>query len=134
MSAATKTLIPRDTSALPVLSFDQYQRLKVDGTTRLGRLIEQTIPFALRTHRQYLGNEGMPLAEIVALASIVEPQLFERRTLAIDLEVEGRLTTGMTLFDRRPRSGARPNIDVLTTVDRQGVIDYFIRRIRDAHT
>ena len=38
-SLATKTLVPLDASRQVVLSFDQYDRLKIDATTRLGRLV-----------------------------------------------------------------------------------------------
>ncbi|MEZ6057153.1 MAG: nucleoside hydrolase [Planctomycetaceae bacterium] len=132
LAAATKTIIPRDISSRPILSFDLYQRQKIERTTRLGRLIEETVPFALRTHRQYLGTEGVPLAGIVAIASLIEPKLFERTTLPVDVVTQTGPAYGMTLFDRRPRTSARPNIDLLTHADWQGVIDFFIRRLRPA--
>jgi len=129
-SASTKTIVPLDVSLDVVFSFDQYQRLGIDATTRLGHLVEQTLPFALRAHRQYLGMEGVPLQAITALCAIVEPHLFKRRPLSVEVEVTGTHTRGSTLFDSRPRTDVQPNIDVLTSVDSQGVIDYFTRRLR----
>ncbi|MCA9053916.1 MAG: nucleoside hydrolase [Planctomycetaceae bacterium] len=128
----TKTIAPLDVTTRVVLSFDQYDRLKIDGTTRLGRLIEQTAPFALRAHRKHLGQEGWPLSEAVALASIARPRLFERRRLPVAVEQQGRLTTGMTIFDRRKKAPPSTSIDVLTSVDTQGVLDYLAEHLKEA--
>lgn len=129
-SLCTKTLIPMDVSHQVILSFDQYDRWKIDPTTRIGRFIEQTIPFALRSHRQYLGTEGLVLPEVAALVAALEPRLFERRSVPVDVETTGGLTRGLTLFDRRKKSPRQPNCDVLTQVDVQGVLDYLTQRLR----
>ncbi|MBC8114586.1 MAG: hypothetical protein H7062_09425 [Candidatus Saccharimonas sp.] len=44
--------------------------------------------------------------------------------MAIDVETDGELTRGMTVFDRRSKPSWRGNIDVLQEVDAQGVLDY----------
>ena len=121
---ATKTLVPLDASQRAVLTFEQYDRLGLSDETAIGRLLQQLMPFALRAHHQHLGVEGMLLAEVTALASIAKPQQFQRTTMALDVEVEGELTRGMTVFDRRPNPAWRKNIDVLGDVDPQGVLDY----------
>ncbi|MEZ6068402.1 MAG: nucleoside hydrolase [Planctomycetaceae bacterium] len=129
-SLATKTLVPLDVTRRAMLSFDQFNRIKVDETTRLGRLIQQTIPFALRSHRQYLGEEGLTLHEVAALVSIVRPHLFERRRYPIEVEVNSELTRGLTILDRRKKSPRSANIDVLVDIDPQGVIDYLAEQLR----
>ncbi len=121
---ATKTLVPLDASQRAVLTFEQYDRLGLSDATASGRLLQQLMPFALRAHHQHLGVEGMLLAEVTALASIARPQQFQRATMAVDVEVDGELTRGMTVFDRRPNPAWRKNIDVLSDVDPQGVLDY----------
>lgn len=128
----TKTIVPLDVTNRPVLSFDQYDRLKIEPTTRLGRLVDQTLPFALRAHREHLGQEGLPLREVAAVAAIARPRLFERRALHVAVEPRGTLTRGMTVFDRRKKSPHSANCDVLTEVDSQGVLDYLAEQLRDA--
>jgi inosine-uridine nucleoside N-ribohydrolase len=128
----TKTIVPLDVTTRAVLSFDQYDRLKIDPDTRLGRLIEQTIPFSLRAHRQHLGQEGVPLQEATALAAITRPQLFDRRRFSLGVEDRGRLTRGATIIDRRKKSPYAANIDVLLHVDPQGVLDYLASQLKDA--
>ncbi len=121
---ATKTLVPLDVSQRTMLTFEQFHRLNLTDETRCGHLLRQLIPFALRAHHQHLGVEGIWLPELTALASIARPKLFQRTTMAIDVETEGKLTRGMTVFDRRSKPSWRGNIDVLHEVDTQGVLDY----------
>ncbi|MBS0203374.1 MAG: nucleoside hydrolase [Planctomycetes bacterium] len=121
---ATKTLVPLDASQRTILTFEQYDRLGLTEETPHGRLLHQLIPFALRAHHQHLGMEGMLLAEVTALVAVARPQQFQRTTMAVDVEIEGELTRGMTVFDRRANPTWRKNIDVLSDVEPQGVLDY----------
>lgn len=130
-SPATKTLVPYDTSQKVTLTYAHYARLNVDDRTRVGRILERTLPYAFRAYHEHLGVEGIPLPEVVALASIVHPRLFHRRSMSVDVETQGELTRGMTVFDRRRRSPASANIDVLSEVDAQGILDYITRTLRD---
>lgn len=129
---ATKTLLPLEVARRMMLSFDQYQRWDLKSTSRLGRLMEETLPFALRASRQHLGLEGVMLPELVALAAVTQPQLFERQAMNVDVELSGELTRGVTVFDRRRVNAWQTNLDVLTDVDVQGVLDYVSRLIRAA--
>ena len=131
-SPANKTLVPLDTSTKFGLSFDQYSQLDVDEFSRLGRLLDSLIPFALRASRSQLGREGMPLPEVVAVASISHNELFEQTPMVVDVETIGTLTRGMTVFDRRGLPHWKENIEVLTDVDSLGVMDYMLRLIRSA--
>lgn len=128
----TKTLVPLDVSRQLMVSFDQYQRWEPCGVSRLRQLLEWTLPFALRSSRQHLGIEGVRLPGIVALCAITQPHLFQREPMCVDVELSGELTRGMTVFDRRGVGKWQTNIEVLTGVDIQGVLDYMTRVIRSA--
>ena len=121
---ATKTLVPLDVSQRTTLTFEQFDRLGLTDETPVGRLLLQLMPFALRAHHQHLGVEGMRLAEVTALAAVARPGLFHRSTMAVDVELDGELTRGMTVFDRRAKPEWRHNIDVLHEVDSRGILDY----------
>lgn len=121
---ATKTLVPLDVSQRAMLTFEQFHRMSLSDDTRSGHLLRQLISFALRAHHQHLGVEGMWLPELTALACLSRPKDFHRSTMALDVELEGRLTRGMTVFDRRSIPSWRGNIDVVHDVDPQGVLDY----------
>ncbi len=129
-SPATKTLVPLDICQKVVLTFEQYGRVKPPEGSPTGELLERLLPFAFRAHHQFLGLEGVALNELVALAAISQPRLFESEPMAVDVETSGELTRGMTVFDRRGIPNWQTNIDVLTEVDAQGVLDYFSRILR----
>jgi len=128
----TKSLVPLDVSRQLMVSFDQYQRWEPFGVSRLRQLLEWTLPFALRASRQHLGLEGVRLPGVVALCAITQPQLFQREPMCVDVELSGELTRGMTVFDRRGIAKWQTNIEVVTGVDIQGVLDYMTRIIRTA--
>ena len=132
-SPATKTLVPLDVCRKVVLTFEQYDRVKPDESSATGQLLAQLLPYAFRAHHQYLGLEGVALNELVALAAISQPRLFETHAMAVDVETSGELTRGMTVFDRRGIPNWQTNIDVLTGVDAQGVLDYFARVLRGSN-
>jgi len=82
------------------------------------------LPFYFRAHRQFLGMEGIWLREVVALATLSRPDLCRRQPMLVDVEVNGTLTCGMTVVERRPQFAARANASVALDVDAQGVVDY----------
>jgi len=125
LSPATKTLVPLDVSRRVVLTLETLKRLPSQHT-RAGGFLQQLLSYSFRAHHQYLGVEGIPLPEIVALAAISRPQLFRTEMMTIDVEVRGHLTQGMTVFDRRPSRVRTANIEVVTDVDAQGVLDYLV--------
>lgn len=125
---ATKVLVPLDVTQRVALTYDQFDRLEAGG--RLVRFLSQLLPFAFRAHHEQLGLEGIRLAELAALCAVVRPRLFARETMAVDVETVGELTRGMTVFDRRGVQRWQNNIEVLTDVDVQGVLDYFNAIVR----
>jgi inosine-uridine nucleoside N-ribohydrolase len=124
MSPATKTLVPLDVTSRAVLTFDQSNRVPTDSFSPVGQLVGGLLSYSLRAYHQHLGLEGIRLHEVVALAAISQPRLFERRAMAMEIETRGELTRGMTVFDRRGVPQWQTNIDVLTELDVQGVVDY----------
>jgi inosine-uridine nucleoside N-ribohydrolase len=131
-SSTMKSIVPRDVSHKVMLTFDQLDRCELSESTRCGELLRHLLPFSLRAHRQHLGVEGIWLPEVTALAAISQPRLFKRLTFAMDVETEGRLTRGMTVFDRRQRPAWHKNVEALLDVDTQGVLDYFTQMLKRA--
>lgn len=126
-----KTLVPLDISTQASLTFEQFDRLSQTSPDSLRWFFDELLPFSLRAHREQLGQEGLPLREVTALASIAEPRHFRGETMSIDIEPEGELTRGTAVFDRRGIPHWQQNIEVLTSVDTQGVLDYLARILRE---
>jgi purine nucleosidase len=130
-SKTTKTLIPLDVTGQVVLTFDLLDQLP-DEFSPVGGLLRRILPYSFRTHRQLFGLEGTYLHDPVALMALLEANLFETERLAGDVEVQGELTLGATVFDRRLAPQWRPNLDVATSVDTPGVIAAIMRGLKQA--
>lgn len=129
-SRTTISMLPLDVVESVHLTLDQSQRICPDENTRLGRLLSLLLPFYFRSHRQHLGREVICVGELAALAAVTARRFFERDRMRVDVETSGELTTGMTVFDRRGVAHHETNVDVLSEVDSQGVVDHFARLAR----
>jgi purine nucleosidase len=125
-SPMTKTLIPLDITNQIILTYDLLGKLP-DEASRAGRFLRRILPFYFRSHRQYLGLEGIYVHDVVALAFALRPELFEIEMVAADVELAGELTSGETVFDRRRVPEWRPNLAVATSVNVEGVVDYIVQ-------
>lgn len=130
-SLTTKTLIPLDVTTQVALGFDLLDQLP-DETTKAGRFLRRILPHSYRVYRQALGLESIYLHDAVALAAATHPELFELEEMAGDVEVGGYLTTGATVFDRRPVVEWRRNMDVAMHVDAAAIKDYILRGLQQA--
>lgn len=115
-SPITKTLVPLDITRKLMFSFDLVDRLPREET-RAGSLLQHVVPFAFRAYRQMLGLEGIHIHDAVAFIAALQPELFRTQEMAGDVETQGELTRGMTVFDRRPRRDWRFNMDVVVDLD-----------------
>ncbi len=128
-SPEAKTLVPLDTANAATITYENFNRIAV-GSSRAARFIHQLLPYYFRAHHQFLGVEGIWLREVVALAAVVRPSLFRLQPLQVDVEVQGELTRGMTVFERRAHLSAKSNAAVALDVDAQGVVDYMTRLLQ----
>jgi inosine-uridine nucleoside N-ribohydrolase len=128
-SPEAKTLVPLDTTNAVAITYENFSRIAV-GSCRAGSLIHQLLAYSFRAHHQFLGVEGIWLREVVALAAVVRPALFRLQPLQVDVEVQGELTRGMTVFDRRAHLSGKSNATVAIDVDSQGVIGYMTRLLQ----
>lgn len=129
---ATKTLVPLDVGAKTTLTFNHVQQLELPDDTIAGRLVRSLLSYGLRACHQYCGIEGFNFPEAAAIAAVSRPSLFVRQAMSVDVETDGHLTRGMTVFDRRANAMKtwRPNLDVLTDVNAQGLHDYVMALLR----
>ena len=130
-SRSTKTLIPLDVTNRVVLTFDFLNQLP-DETTRVGRLLRRIIPPAFRAYRQESGIEGIHAHDSVTLLAVLHPELFVTQEMAGDVETEGDLTVGATIFDRRRIPAWRRNMEVAMDLDPAKVTQQIIRCLEEA--
>ncbi len=130
-SRMTKTLVPLDVSRQLTFSFDLLEQLPKD-ISRAGKVLRKILPHAFRAQRQILGREDIQLTSVVPIVMLTNPELFETHAQALDIECEGTLTTGMTVFDRRPVPEWRNNIEVAQSMDVTSVRDCVLRSLQHA--
>lgn len=127
----TKTLVPLDVSEQIVFDYDLLDKLPSE-TTAAGRFLRQILPFAFRSHRQLFGHEGIFLHDAVALTMVRHPEWFTTENMSVDVETQGQLTRGATVFDRRRPRKWRPNVEAATQVEAEEVADWVIRCLQQA--
>lgn len=124
---ATKTLVPLDVCNRVIMTYELFNRFKDVASSRLHWFCTELLPFALTAHHEQLGLEGVPLREIAALVVVTQHRLIESRPMLIDVETEGEITRGVTVCDRRRASRKQANVEVVQSLDLQGVLDYVLQ-------
>jgi len=125
-SLSTKTLVPLDVTNRIELSYDLFNKLP-DESTRVGKLLRTLLPPAFRGYRQQFGLEGIHVHDTVTLMAVMHPDLFTAKPMAGDVETQGELTLGATIFDRRRAPAWRHNMEVVTDMHKDAVIEAILR-------
>jgi len=125
-SQITKTLIPIDVTSRVTMNLDLLEKIP-NGDSPCGGLLHKLLPGAFRAYRQQLGMEGIHLHDTVAIVAALRPELFTIERMHGDVETEGTLTYGATVFDRRRRPESQPNMDVAVDMDAAAVTDCIVR-------
>lgn len=125
-SHVTKTVIPVDLTRQLIFNYGFLDKLP-NESSRPGALLRKILPGAFRVYHERLGLEGIYAHDPVAIVAAVHPELFTTQQLWGDVETEGVLTHGATIFDRRHRPENQPNMDVTVEMDCSGVMDCILR-------
>lgn len=130
-SRITKSLVPLDVTTQ--VKFDLgFLDMLPERYCRVGDFLRQILPYAYRTYRQQLGQEHINLNDAVGLLALLEPELFQFDSMAGQVETDGHLTRGVTVFDRRPVREWNNNMEVARSVRVEEMIPVITRRLADA--
>lgn len=113
-SPLAKTLVPLDVASEFIFSFEELNRFNFAAAGSLGELFKKLVTCFLRANHTHLGVEGVSLSELVALAAVLEPAQLTTEMRHVDVECQGDLTRGMTVIDRRMRSDAMADVEIVT--------------------
>jgi len=127
-SPSTKTLVPLDVTNRVELSYDLFNKLPPEST-RVGRLLRLLLPRAFRGYRQQFGLEGIHVHDTVTLMAVVHPELFTTRPMAGDVETQGEITLGATVFDRRRVPAWKHNMEVAVDMRKDALIETIINEL-----
>lgn len=130
-SATTKTLVPLDVTRQVKFGMDLIGELP-DEHSLAGGFLRKLLTHSFRTYRMVYAQESICLHAAVAIIAAIHPELFDAKELSGDVETHGELTSGATIFDRRPENRGRAtpaNMEVLLDVDAAAVRDTVVRTL-----
>ena len=116
-------LLPLDVTRKLVLAPSDLTRLPGLGS-RTGRFLKQIVPHGIAPTASLYGVEGVYLQDVFGVVAVAQPAALTTRPIAVDVETRGELTRGMSVFDVRWSSTAKPNAEVATAVDVLAVRQY----------
>jgi inosine-uridine nucleoside N-ribohydrolase len=115
-SSVTKTVVPLDITRQVTFGLEEIDQLP-DDKSPIGSLLRQLLPSLFRAYRQQIGLESVNLNDAVALLAATHSDLFETQEMEGMVETAGEITRGVTVFDRRPGSLSRSDMEVAVKID-----------------
>lgn len=97
--------------------------------TAVGHAVASWTDFFERFDMAKYGSEGAPLHDPCVIAYLLRPGLFSGRHVNVEIEVDGRYTTGMTVADWWRVSGRPANAMFMGDVDADGFYALLTERI-----
>jgi purine nucleosidase len=108
-------------------------RARVDGFRalpgRVGPAVASWTDFFERFDKEKYGSEGAPLHDPCTVAWLLRPDLFTGRHINVEIELEGRLTLGMTVADWWRVTGRTPNATFIGGIDAEGFYALLTERL-----
>src|SRR5277367_5702934 len=93
---------------------------RCDGLPRapaLSRFLEDSARYYFELMEKRYGSRHLVMHDPLAIAAAIDPSLVQTKPVAVDVEIAGELTSGMTLADWRGVWKRAPNAEVATEVD-----------------
>ena len=124
-------------SDVTIVPLDMMRKALYAPTDLLGEATElspayhflrQVIPFGVAATSHLYGIEGFHLKDVLGVIAVALPEAMHTRRMRVDVETQGELTRGMSVFDRRTWEKVMPNVDVAVEVETKEVREY-IRRV-----
>jgi purine nucleosidase len=115
------------------LTPDHLARLRaaaaVPADDALLRFVDDALRFYMEFHSRYDGFYGAFIHDALAVAVALEPALGRSEALRVEVELEGRWTSGETVTDWRRTWGRPANLDIVVGADIGAFFERFIERL-----
>src|SRR5829696_5478398 len=93
------------------------------------RYVADALRFYMEFHARYDGFYGAFIHDALAVAAALDPSLVRTLPVAVDVELDGTLTTGETVADWRGVWAKPPNVDVAIEADAPEFLRRFVERV-----
>ncbi len=125
-STVPTMLVPLDLMRKTLFSPRELMELP-SGESRACQLLRKIVPFGIAATAQQYRIEGFHLKDVLGVAAVALPQAFKTKPVPVEVETRGDLTRGMSVFDFRSHTSAKPNVELATDVDMKAVRGYMER-------
>ena len=127
-SGVPLTVLPLDVTNKALTSRPWVEAVRGLGT-RQGDAVAGWTCFYERSRKQSHRGDGAPLHDPCAVAWLIRPELFTGSRINVEIETQGRFTSGMTVADLRGVTGREPNCLFITDVDAPALFDLLLERL-----
>lgn len=117
-AGANVTLVGMDVTMTTLLSTDMMAEISREGDHAAQTLMQITQFYVDAYKTMYPGIQGCGLHDPLAVAVAVDPSMVGLERMYVDIELNGELTRGSTVADRRRTAIPFHNANVAMTVDR----------------
>jgi len=121
------TMVGLDLTHQALATSEVRQRFSALDSTA-GQFVVDILDFFAGSYRADQGFDAPPVHDPCAVARVIDPSVMTVQPAHVQIELAGRLTTGMTVTDFRGRNGAALDTDVAVTLD----VDRFWNLVVDA--
>ncbi len=123
------TMCGLDVTHKAIITYKDCERFRSIGT-KTGVLVAELLDFFVKFHDENFDFGGSPLHDPCAVAWLINPSLFESRLCHVDIETQGKYTTGATVVDYWNVLKKEKNAEVLFDIDREGFIDLIAASVK----
>ena len=99
------------------------------GDSPIVRVVADALRFYFEFHSRYDGFHGAFIHDALAVAVAIDPSLARTAALAVEVELEGRWTTGETVADWRRAWDREPDVEVAVEADIEAFFERFVERV-----
>ena len=100
--------------------------------TRLSQFICDISGVYMDFHKEYYGISGCHIHDLLAVGVAIDPGFVETEDIYVQVETQGKITSGMTVADLRPARlrDSEPNVRICVNVDADRFLTLFLNAIK----
>ena len=91
--------------------------------------VRDALRFYFEFHSKYDGFYGAFIHDALVVAAALDPDIARTEALTVEVELEGRWTTGETVTDWRRHWGREPNLAIAVEADSEVFFERFVERV-----
>jgi inosine-uridine nucleoside N-ribohydrolase len=115
-------LISLDVSRQVLFASKFFKAVKFKNN-EISRFIKQMIDFGLEYHKKYHNRDGVYLPDVLAMAAVMEPEVFEYQELSLDVDIDKEKGKVFDNFQ------AANNIRFCNKVNKKRISDILVKEI-----